>query len=90
MFFAYEYGGIVMAGTKNPGTGRIRVMVFRVPGGLGTRMIRTGRIRVKKFGYRAGTGYRPSPKIAKKFFFLKLVQPLTKVITFHIGPEHIC
>ena len=35
------------SGTKNPGTGRIRVVLFRVPGGLGTRMNRTGRIRVK-------------------------------------------
>ena len=26
-------------GTKNPGSGRIRVMVFRVPGGPGTRRI---------------------------------------------------
>ena len=43
-------------GTKNPGTGRIRVVLFRVLGGPGTRMNRTGRIRVKEFGYQAGTG----------------------------------
>ena len=35
------------SGTKNPGTGRIRVIFFRVPGGPGTWRIRTGRIRVK-------------------------------------------
>ena len=35
------------SGTKNPGTGRIRVVLFRVPGKPGTRMNRTGRIRVK-------------------------------------------
>ena len=35
------------SGTKNPGTGRIRVVLFRVPGRPGTRMNRTGRIRVK-------------------------------------------
>ena len=50
------------SGTKNPGTGRIRVMVFRVPGGPGTSKIRTGRIRVKKFGYRADPGNK-TPKI---------------------------
>ena len=44
------------SGTKNPGTGRIRVVLFRVLGGPGTRMNRTGRIRVKEFGYQAGTG----------------------------------
>ena len=35
------------SGTKNPGTGRIRAVLFRVLGGPGTRMNRTGRIRVK-------------------------------------------
>ena len=51
-----EYESSDGSGTKNPGTGRIRVVVFRVPGGPGTRRIRTGRIRVKKFGYRADPG----------------------------------
>ena len=35
------------SGTKNPGTGQIRVVLFRVPGRPGTRINRAGRIRVK-------------------------------------------
>ena len=41
-------------GIKNPGTGWIQVVVFRVPSGPDTRKNRTGQIRVKWFGYWAG------------------------------------